>query len=121
MLGGIRLEDGGEQSDFEDLRDHGRRCGEADVAGAFAEVGGVADEEAEAGRVEAGDARDVEDDAVKLADGGLEGGFEGLGFFAGDDAAGALDDGDVAAEAGFDIEGHACSLELECATRRRRG
>ena len=121
LLGGVRLKDGGEHGDVEDFDDHGWGRGEADVAGAFTQIGGVADEEAEAGRVEAGDARDVEDDAVKLADGGLEGGFEGLGFFAGDDAAGALDDGDVAAEADFDNEGHACSLELECATRWRRG
>ena len=36
----------------------------------------------------------------------MEGGIEGVGFFAEDDAAAALDDGDVSAEAGFDFEGH---------------
>lgn len=109
LLGGIRLEDRGEHGDVESFGDERWGGGEADIAPAFAQVRGVAHEKAHAHAVEAGDFGDVEDDVLKFANGGFEGGFEG-GELVGDDAAAALQDGDVAAEAGFDLERHAIPL-----------
>ena len=73
LLGRVRVEDGREHSDLENLGDEGRGGGQADVSRAFAEVRGIADEEAHTHAVEAGDFSDVENDGVELADGVLEG------------------------------------------------
>jgi len=89
------VDDGGEQRDLEQLGDEVRRSGQANVAIALAEVGGVADEQAHAGAIEAGDGGEVEHDAMELADDPVEGGCEGIQFFAEHDAAGALEDEDV--------------------------
>ena len=84
----------------------GWRSGQADVAVALAEVGGVADEESHAGAVEAGDSGEVEHNAMELTDDTVEDGFEELELFAVNDAAGALEDEDVATKAFFNLEGH---------------
>jgi hypothetical protein len=106
LLAGVRVDDGVEHRELEDLRDECRLCGEADVATAFAEISSVAHEEPDAGTVDASSAGNIEHDALEFRDDSLEGGFEGVQLVAEDNVAGAMQDEDVPAEALFDLKGH---------------
>jgi hypothetical protein len=106
LLAGVRVDDGVEHRELEDLRDEGRLCGEADVATAFAEISSVAHEEPDAGTVDASSAGNIEHDALEFRDDSLEGGFEGVQLVAEDNVAGALQDENIATEAFFDLKGH---------------
>ena len=117
LFGGEGLEGCGEHGEFEQPDEEGRGHGEADVAAAFAQMGGVADEQAEADRVEALELGEREDEAVELERGQVEGGLEGLGFGAEDDAAGAANDVDVAGKARLESEWHGV-LSLGVLVRR---
>ena len=110
----VGVDDGVKESDLEDFVDEGGRRGKADVAGALAEVGGVADDEADSGAVDASDGGDIEHDALEFADDFIERSFEVVQLVAEDDVAGALQDEDVAAEALFDLEGHRVLGRVRC-------
>ena len=100
FLGGIAVQDRGEAGELEQLGDKRRRSGEADVATAAAQALGEADEQADADAVESGDFATAEDELIEgIIDGLVDCGFERLGFRTEHDAAGAVNDVDVAGKA----------------------
>lgn len=121
LFGGKGGKDGGEARHVEELGDEGRGRGEAEASVALAEERGIADEKAEAGAVEASDLGEMEDELAEVAAVFVQdGSFEGLPFFAGEDAAPALDDVNATADAGFQFEEHGASFLHAVGARDKR-